>query len=86
MMLKTLAAVGLFAAIGAAVGYSKILCAGGECAMTGTPYGGAFFGGLLGFAIMAGVNTQSQNQSPTSEPGDEDAGTGADTDDTDAPK
>lgn len=56
MLIKTLAGIGLFAAAGGAVGYSKILCMTGECAITGTPYGGAFFGGMLGFAIMSGIN------------------------------
>ena len=58
MLIKTLAGIGLFAAGGAAIGYSKILCTG-DCAITGTPYGGAFFGGMLGFAIMSGINTPS---------------------------
>lgn len=58
MLFKTLAGIGLFAAAGGAVGYSKILCATGDCAITGTPYGGAFFGGMLGFAIMSGVNSK----------------------------
>jgi len=56
MLIKTLSAIALFAAFGAAIGYSKILCAGGECAITGTPYGGAFIGGMVGFALITGLN------------------------------
>ena len=55
MLIKTIAGVSLFALAGAAVGYSKILCAGGECAITGTPYGGALFGGVLGLAVMSSI-------------------------------
>lgn len=55
MMIKTIAGISLFALAGAAVGYSKILCAGGECAITGTSYGGALFGGVLGMAVMSSI-------------------------------
>ena len=61
MLFKTLAGIGLFAAAGAAVGYSKILCAGGECQITGTPYGGAIFGGLFGLAVMSSIGGQPIN-------------------------
>ena len=64
MLIKTLAGIGLFAAAGAAIGYSKILCAGGECAITGTPYGGAVFGGILGFAVMTGFNSHAVGTPP----------------------
>jgi len=57
LMMKTLLGIGLFAAGGAAIGYSQILCFNGQCAITGTPYGGALFGGVLGLAIMSGFNT-----------------------------
>lgn len=53
MLLKTIAGISLFALAGAGVGYSKVLCAGGGCAITGTHYGGALFGGLLGLAVMS---------------------------------
>lgn len=53
MLFKTIAGVSLFSLAGAGVGYSKVLCAGGECAITGTHYGGALFGGLLGLAVMS---------------------------------
>ena len=66
MLIKTLAGMAVFAAIGAAVGYSKILCAGGECAITGTPYGGAFFGGMIGLVVMNGINA-SPLQAPAGE-------------------
>ena len=56
MLIKTIAGIGLFALVGGAIGYSQILCADGGCAITGTPYGGAFFGGMLGLAVMSGLN------------------------------
>lgn len=66
MLIKTIAGVSLFALAGAAIGYSKVLCAGGECAITGTPYGGALFGGVLGLAVMSSIGsgfpTQSSDQ------------------------
>ncbi len=56
LLIKTLAGVSLFAAVGAAVGYSKILCVGGECQITGTPFGGAFIGAILGMAVISSFN------------------------------
>ena len=53
MLIKTIAGISLFALAGGAIGYSKVLCATGECAITGTPYGGALFGGVLGLAVMS---------------------------------
>ncbi len=79
MLIKTLAGIGLFAAAGAAVGYSKVLCAGGECAITGTPYGGAFFGGLLGMAVMSGLNAPKATDQPPRENPDAESSTGEDT-------
>jgi hypothetical protein len=43
------------AGIGAAVGYSQILCFGGQCALTGSWYGGALLGGMLGTVFTGGV-------------------------------
>lgn len=42
------------AGIGAAIGYSQLLCPGGQCALTGSWYGGAFLGGLLGMVVTGG--------------------------------
>lgn len=86
MLYKTLAGIGLFAAAGAAIGYSKILCAGGECAITGTPYGGAFFGGVLGLAIMSGINAPASTPTPPAadEPDDDSQGE-AESDDANKP-
>lgn len=72
MLIKTIVGVGLFATVGAAVGYSKILCVGGECQMTGTPYGGALVGGMLGLAIMSGLNNTTA-QPPSEETTEPDA-------------
>lgn len=59
MMIKTLAGIALFALAGGAIGYSQILCANGECAITGTPYGGALFGGVLGMAVMSSLGSKT---------------------------
>ena len=59
MLTKTIAGIALFAAAGAAIGYSQILCAaGGQCDITGTPYGGALFGGMLGLAVMSSLGNK----------------------------
>jgi len=55
MLIKTIAGITLFALVGAAIGYSKILCPSGGCEITGTSYGGALFGGVLGLAVMSSV-------------------------------
>lgn len=64
MLIKTLLGVGLFAAVGAAIGYSQILCFNGECPLTGSPYGGALFGGAIGLAIMGSINTSAISGQP----------------------
>ena len=55
MLIKTIAGVALFALAGAAIGYSQVLCPDGQCSITGTPYGGAIFGGVLGLAVMSSL-------------------------------
>lgn len=55
MLIKTIAGVSLFALAGAAIGYSQVLCPDGQCSITGTPYGGAIFGGVLGLAVMSSL-------------------------------
>lgn len=73
MLIKTIAGISLFALAGAAIGYSKILCAGGECAITGTSYGGAVFGGVLGMAVMSslgGMPTQGSSDTPVQDESD----------------
>ena len=65
MLIKTLAGIALFALAGGAIGYSQVLCPNGGCDITGTPYGGALFGGFLGLAVMSslgGLSTQSTDQ------------------------
>lgn len=57
MLIKTIAGITLFALAGAAIGYSKILCPSGGCDITGTPYGGALFGGVLGLAVMSSLGS-----------------------------
>lgn len=42
------------AVIGGLVGYSQILCPDGQCALTGSWYGGAAVGGLAGMILLGG--------------------------------
>lgn len=63
MLIKTIAGIAVFALIGAAVGYSKILCINGDCPITGSSYGGALFGGVLGLAVMSGLSNRITPQS-----------------------
>ena len=65
MLIKTILGVSLFAAAGAAIGYSQILCSDTQCAITGTPYGGALFGGLIGLAIMSSFTGNAIDTTPT---------------------
>jgi hypothetical protein len=51
---KTLLGVLIGAGIGAAVGYSQIFCPDGQCALTGSWFGGAFVGGALGMVLFSG--------------------------------
>lgn len=73
MLLKTIAGMSLFALVGGAIGYSQILCADGGCAITGTSYGGAFFGGMIGLAVMSGVNNRADLSSPPADDQDDDS-------------
>jgi|GEM_PF-2185802 len=68
MIFKTLAGIALSAAAGAAVGYSQILCPDGSCPLTGSAYGGAIFGGILGYALMSAINTPIGSAGTTQEP------------------
>jgi hypothetical protein len=52
--LKKVLAILIGAGIGAAIGYSQIFCPGGQCALTGSWYGGAAVGGLLGMMFTGG--------------------------------
>ena len=65
MLIKTLAGIAVFALIGAAVGYSKILCLNGQCPITGTFYGGGIVGGVLGLAVMNGLNNRVTPRPPS---------------------
>lgn len=52
--MKKLIAILIGAGIGAAIGYSQVLCIGGQCPLTGSWYGGAALGGLLGLVLTGG--------------------------------
>lgn len=74
MLIKTVAGATLFALVGGAIGYSQIFCPDGQCSITGTPYGGALFGGILGLAVMSSLG---KNGAPSEKP---EAGDESDTD------
>ncbi|MCA9291943.1 MAG: hypothetical protein KDA25_12495 [Phycisphaerales bacterium] len=57
------------AGLGAAVGHSQILCADGQCIITGSWYGGAVIGGLLGLMLLGPTGGRSACRMP---PTDED--------------
>ncbi|MEM6260003.1 MAG: DUF6132 family protein [Planctomycetota bacterium] len=75
MLIKTIAGTVLFAATGAAIGYSQVLCPDGQCSITGTPYGGALFGGVLGLAVMSSLGNGTI---PASTPRQDEPASGSD--------
>lgn len=58
--MRTLFGVVAGAAIGGAVGFSQLLCPSGSCALTGSWYGGALFGGLLAAAFLTSLPGQTK--------------------------
>jgi len=58
-MIKLIAITGVAALAGAWIGASGVLCLNGQCAMTGTWYGGAVTGALLGYLLL-GVRSSPQ--------------------------
>ena len=54
MVVKKVLGILIGAAAGAALGFSQVLCPDGQCALTGSWYGGAFLGGLLGMVVTGG--------------------------------
>lgn len=58
------------AVIGGAVGYSQVLCPNGACVFTGSWYGGAMFGGLLGLMLLGGAGTGSPKTMTEQPPAD----------------
>jgi len=48
--------VGLCVAIGGVVGFTKILCSDGTCAITGSWYGGASMGLFVGLALNSALD------------------------------
>lgn len=50
--------VGLLA--GGVLGYTQVLCPDGQCAISGSWYGGALLGGVLGFWLLGGCPACSQ--------------------------
>jgi hypothetical protein len=52
--MKRLIAVLIGAVAGAVIGYTQVLCPGGQCALTGSWYGGAVIGGTLGLLFTGG--------------------------------
>lgn len=52
--MRTIVIILIGAGIGAAIGYSQILCFGGQCAITGSWQGGAMIGAVLGMMFSGG--------------------------------
>ncbi len=51
---RSLMIIAVCAGIGAALGYSQILCPNGQCALTGSWQGGALLGGVIGMMFSGG--------------------------------
>ena len=56
---KSILGIALGAALGAAIGYSELLCPDGGCQITGSWYGGAMFGGIMGLALTGAIGGQA---------------------------
>jgi len=56
-MLKLLAFTIPLALLGGVIGFSGLICPDGSCAITGSWYGGATFGGLIGFGLYSGFGS-----------------------------
>ena len=56
LSLKVLLGIAAFTITGGLVGASGILCAGGECVITGTWMGGSVMGAMLGLSIVPGLH------------------------------
>ena len=52
--MKQFVAILIGAGLGAAIGYSQFLCPDGTCPLTGSWYGGAVIGGMLGLMFTGG--------------------------------
>lgn len=48
--------IAAFAAIGALIGYTQVLCPDGSCAITGSWPGGATIGGVLGYVLASAIS------------------------------
>ena len=83
MLIKTIAGATIFALIGGAIGYSQVLCPDGQCSITGTPYGGALFGGILGLAVMSSVGQSGIASNTTGPTSDSDPATSGEESDAD---
>lgn len=59
MFIKPILGVALGSGLGAAIGYSQLLCPDGQCQITGSWYGGALFGGILGMALIGAIDSQA---------------------------
>lgn len=45
------------AVVGGAIGFSGLLCPDGSCTITGSWYGGATVGGLIGYGLYSGFGS-----------------------------
>ncbi len=66
--MKFVLIVGGLAVAGAVVGYAQWFCPDGRCALTGSWWGGATLGGLLGFAVHEGFVVGRQPAARSTDP------------------
>jgi hypothetical protein len=74
--MKTVLGIAIGAVVGGLIGYSQVLCAGGQCVITGSWYGGAILGGLVGMFLTGGcpacATTRCEPRSPQTRPDEPD--------------
>jgi hypothetical protein len=75
--MRTILAILIGGAIGAAIGGSKVLCADGTCVLTGSWYGGALLGSMAGLLLVGGCPACAAGRVPGAcrvGPGESEAG------------
>jgi len=65
-VLKSTLGVAMGAGLGSAIGYSQLLCPDGGCPLTGSWYGGAMFGAIMGLALTGAIGGNAAPGAPVS--------------------